>query len=404
MLEESAIATAMTQQPARIVILGGGFGGLYTALRLNELPWSETPEIVLVDQRDRFLFSPLLYELVTGELQTWEIAPPFGELLADTRVRFVQSAVLGIDLEAKRVQLQTGIELEFDRLVLALGGEAPLDIAPGATEHAIPFRTLEDAYRLQERLRLLEQSDKDKIRVAIVGAGYSGVELACKLADRLGDRGRFRIIEKSDRILATSPDFNREAAMKALEDRGVWLDLETEVDAIAADTISLSFKGQVDTIPVDLVLWTIGTKVTEVVQNLPLKHNRREQIVVTPTLQAVDAPDIFALGDLAECLDAEGQRVPGTAQAAFQQAEYCGWNIWATLSDRPLLPFRYQYLGEMMTLGTQDATFSGLGVKLDGQLAYVARRLAYLYRMPTIDHQLKVGLNWIAQPIRDLLT
>jgi len=394
----------MTQQPARIVILGGGFGGLYTALRLSELPWNANPpEIVLVDQRDRFLFSPLLYELVTGELQTWEIAPPFSELLAATPVRFVQSAVAGIDIEAKRVQLQTGLELEFDRLVLALGGEAPLEIVPGAAEYAIPFRTLEDAYRLQERLRLLEQSDQDKIRVAIVGAGYSGVELACKLADRLGSRGRFRLIEKTDQILATSPDFNREAAMKALEERGVWIDLETEVESIDADTISLSYKGQTDTIPVDLVLWTVGTKMAEVVQDLPLKRNHRGQVVVTPTLQAVDAPDIFALGDLVECIDAEGQRVPGTAQAAFQQAEYCGWNVWATLSNRPLLPFRYQYLGEMMTLGTQDATFSGLGIKVDGQAAYIARRLAYLYRMPTFDHQLKVGLNWMTQPIRDLL-
>lgn len=397
----------MTQQPARIVILGGGFGGLYTALRLNELPWSQSPqkqppEIVLVDQRDRFLFSPLLYELLTGELQTWEIAPPYGELLADTRIRFVQSGVSSIDVEG-RVQLKTGATLEFDRLVLALGGEAPLEIVPGAAEFAIPFRTLEDAYRLQERLRQLEQSDKDKIRVAIVGAGYSGVELACKLADRLGNRGRFRIIEKSDKILATSADFNRDAAMEALNDRKVWIDLETEVESIAADTISIGYKGQVDAIPVDVVLWTIGTKVAQVVQDLPLKHNRREQVVVTPTLQAVDMPNIFAIGDLAECRDADGQLVPGTAQAAFQQAEYCGWNVWASLSDRPLLPFRYQYLGEMMTLGTDDATFSGLGIKLDGQLAYVARRLAYLYRMPTLDHQLKVGFNWIAQPIRKLL-
>ncbi|NJL19818.1 MAG: NAD(P)/FAD-dependent oxidoreductase [Leptolyngbyaceae cyanobacterium SM1_3_5] len=400
----------MTQQPARIVILGGGFGGLYTALRLNELPWNQSPEIVLVDQRDRFLFSPLLYELLTGELQTWEIAPPYGELLADTRIRFVQSAVSSIDVEGKRVQLETGATLEFDRLVLSLGGEAPLEIVPGAEEFAIPFRTIEDANRLQERLRQLEQSDKDKIRVAIVGAGYSGVELACKLADRLGERGRFRLIERSDKILATSADFNRDAATKALDDRKVWVDLETEVDSISADTISIGYKGQIDTIPVDIVLWTIGTKVAQVVQELPLKHSQRGQVVVTPTLQAVDLPDVFAIGDLAECRDADGQLVPGTAQAAFQQAEYCGWNVWASLSateglrsTRPLLPFRYQYLGEMMTLGTDDATFSGLGIKLDGQLAYVARRLAYLYRMPTFDHQLKVGLNWIAQPIRKLL-
>jgi demethylphylloquinone reductase len=153
-----------------------------------------------------------------------------------------------------------------------------------------------------------------------------------------------------------------------------------------------------------VVLWTVGNRVAEVVQNLPLKHNQRGQLVITSTLQAIDYPEIFALGDLAECQDADGQKVPATAQSAFQQAEYAGWNIWASLTNRPLLPFRYQHLGEMMTLGTEDATLTGLGVKLDGQLAYVARRLAYLYRMPTLDHQLKVGLNWIARPLREMLS
>jgi NADH dehydrogenase len=396
----------MTQQPKRICILGGGFGGLYTALRLSQLPWSklEKPEIVLVDQRDRFLFSPLLYELLTGELQTWEIAPPYTELLAGTGVHFYQAAVAGIDVQSRQVQLQDGPELSYDRLVLALGGETPLDIVPGAAEYAIPFRTIADAYRLEERLRTLEASDADKIRVAIVGAGYSGVELACKLADRLKERGRLRLVELTDQILRSSPEFNREAAQKALEDRGVWIDLETKVEALGENTISLEYKGKVDTIPVEVVLWTVGSKVAEVVQNLPLKHNPRGQLVITPTLQAIDYPEIFALGDLAECQDAEGQKVPATAQSAFQQAEYAGWNIWASLTHRPLLPFRYQHLGEMMTLGTEEATFTGLGIKLDGQLAYVARRLAYLYRMPTLDHQLKVGLNWIARPLREMLS
>lgn len=393
-------------KPTRICILGGGFGGLYTALRLNQLPWTQPvkPEIVLIDQRDRFLFSPLLYELITGELETWEIAPPFTELLANTRIRFQQAEVDAIDIQAKIVRLKDAPELSYDYLVLAMGGETPLDNVPGAAEYAIPFRTIADAYRLEEKLRVLEQSDQDKIRVAIVGGGYSGVELACKLAERLGERGRLRIIEQADQILRSSPEYNRETATKALADRGVWIDLETKVESITADTIALEYRGKVDTLPVDIVLWTVGTKVVDVVQTLPVKHNSRGQIVTTATLQVVDHPEIFALGDLAECQDADGQKVPATAQAAFQQAEYAGWNIWASITDRPLLPFRYTAMGEMMTLGTDNATLSGLGVKLDGPFAHIARRLIYLYRMPTLDHQIKVGLNWITQPIRELLS
>lgn len=395
----------MTQQTARICILGGGFGGLYTALRLSQLPWEpeQKPEIVLVDQSDRFLFSPLLYELLTGELQTWEIAPPFEEVLQSTGVRFCQGVVSEIDIHQQQVHLQNGLEISYDRLVLALGGETPLDIVPGGTAYAHPFRTIADAYRLEERLRVLEESNEDKIRVAIVGAGYSGVELACKLADRLRHRGRFRLIELSDQILRTSGEFNRQAASKALEDRGIFIDLETKVESIEQDSISLEYKNQVDTIPVDLVIWTVGTRVTPVVRSLPIKQNQRGQIITTLTLQVPDRPEIFALGDLADCHDAEGQQVPGNAQAAFQQADYVAWNIWATLTNRPLLSFRYQYLGEMMTLGIDDATLSGLGIQLNGSLAYIARRLAYLYRLPNIDHQMKVGFNWLVRPIIETL-
>ena len=396
----------MTEQTARICILGGGFGGLYTALRLVELDWKESqkPEIVLVDKNDRFLFSPLLYELLTGEMQSWEIAPSYQELLQSTGIRFYQAMVSGVDTDQKRVHLQDGPEINYDRLVLALGGETPLDMVPGATSHAYAFRTLNDTYALEERLRILEESDREKIRVAIVGAGYSGVELACKLADRLGNRGRFRLVEMGDGILRNSPDFNRDAAKKALDKRGVWVDLETKVESIGAETISLEYKGVVDEIPVDLVIWTVGTRVNQTVNSLSVKQNQRGQITTTSTLQVLDNPDIFALGDLAETFDAEGKQVPTTAQAAFQQADYTAWNIWASLTNRPLLPFRYQHLGEFMSLGVDNATLTGLGFKIDGTFGNAARRLAYLYRLPTLEHKLKVGFNWLTRPIIETLS
>ncbi len=396
----------MTDATKRICILGGGFGGLYTALRLTSLPWSPSNpvEIVLIDQRDRFLFSPLLYELVTGELETWEIAPPYAELLAGTQVRFIQSEVRQIDLTAHQVTLARGDVLTYDRLVLALGGETPMDLVPGAAEFAIPFRTVQDAHQLKERLRQLETSDAEKIRVAIIGGGYSGVELACKVADRLGDRGRVRLVERGKDILMTSTDFNRKAAQAALSQRNVWLDLETTVESITADSLTLTYRDQTDTLPVDIVLWTVGTRVVPLLQTLNLPRNDRQQILVDTTLQVTGHPEVFALGDSSACVDATGQQVPTTAQSALQQADYVGWNLWASLSDRPLLPFRYQHLGEMMALGLDNATLTGLGLRLDGPLAHVARRLTYLYRMPTLNHQIRVGLNWIQQPIRDLLS
>lgn len=390
----------------RVVILGGGFGGLYTALALSKLPWDKAakPDITLVDQRDRFLFAPLLYELVTDELQTWEIAPPYTELLAGTGIQFHQSGVANIDTGANAVYLQDDIVLPYDRLVLALGGETPMDMAPGVKEHAIAFRTLNDAYTLKERLRAVENSDADKIRVAVVGGGYSGVELACKLADRLGERGRLRIVERDTAILRNSPEFNQKAAQDALTDKGVWIDYETTVTEIDVDTISLKYKEQTDVLPVDLVLWTVGNQVNPLIASLPFEKNERQQLKIQPTLQLVGQAHIFALGDLADGQDADGNKVPTTAQAALQQADYTAWNIWASLTGRPPLPFKYQHLGEMMTLGSDTATLTGLGLKLDGTAAHIARRLTYLYRMPTFEHQLRVGLNWMSQPLRDLLS
>lgn len=396
----------MTEKTQRICILGGGFGGLYTALRLIQFPWesSKKPEIILIDQHDRFLFAPLLYELVTGELQTWEIAPPFEELLANTDIRFCQGVVSRIDLNQQQVQLENGQAFSYHRLILAMGGETPIEIVPGAAEYAIPFRTVNDAYRLKEKLRVLEASERDKIRIAVIGGGYSGVELACKLADRLPERGRIRLVERNEMILGTSPEFNRESASKALSEKNIWIDLETEVESIEATQISLKYKEQVDTIPVDIVLWTVGTKVAPIVKSLPLTKNQRQQIITNATLQVQDNEKIFAIGDLADCQDADGKKVPTTAQVAIQQSDYAAWNIWASLTGRPLLPFRYQALGEMMALGLDNATLTSLDIKLDGQIANLVRRLVYLYRLPTLEHQIKVAFNWMINPIQDLLS
>lgn len=398
----------MTASPTRIGILGGGFGGLYTALRLSQLPWQAldgrplTVEITLFDQQDRFVFLPLLYELVTGELESWEIAPPYAELFANRNIRFHQGTVTGMDLAMRQVQLASGEEFQFEHLVLALGGETPIDTVAGAAEHAIPFRSLQDAYRLDARLRSLEASPAETIRVAVVGAGYSGVELACKLAERLKTRGKIRLIEKGSEILRNSPAFNRTTAQNALQEHGIWIDLETGVDAIATDSITINFQGQADTLAVDLVLWTVGNRMHPVIQSLDVPQNQWGQLSVLPTLQLLNHPQVFALGDLAEGRDAEGQVIPPTAQAAFQQADYAAWNIWAQVTGRMLLPFRYQPLGEMMTLGTEKATLAGLGLELDGPFAHIARRMIYLMRLPTLEHQLKVGMHWITRPVLDL--
>lgn len=388
----------------KIVILGGGFGGLYTALRLQELQWTESqPEIILIEQNDRFVFSPLLYELITDEMQGWEVAPYYSDLLANTSVQFIRDQVESIDPDTQEVILKNHHNVKFDRLVVALGGKTPIDMIPGAKEYAIPFRTLEHAYKLKEKLRQLENSDQESIRVAIVGGGYSGVELALKIADRLGEKGKIRIIDRNEDILTDSPTHNQDKAKQALSDRQIWLDLDTEVVEIETNQISLRYKGQIDVIPTDIVMWTVGTTPVSLNNQLPFPKNKQGKIEINPELQVKDNPHVFALGDLVSCQDKDGKTLPATAQVAFQQSDYCAWNIWASLENKPLLPFQYQPLGEMLALGSDNATLSGLGISLDGGLAYLARRLIYLYRLPTFEHQLAVALNWITNPISTLV-
>ncbi len=387
-----------------ICILGGGFGGLYTALRLQQLDWGNIQhKIILVDKSDRFVFTPLLYELLTGEMTAWEVAPTFQDLLQGTNIEFRQGTVESIDLTTKSVQVSGYEPINYDKLVLSLGGETPIGSTPGVAEHTIPFRNLNDVNRLEGRLRQLETSDAEKIRVAIVGAGFSGVELACKLADRLGERGRIRLVELGNQILPAAVEFNQTAAQAALSTRKVWIDLETSVKEVTATELAMEYREQVDRIPVDVVLWTVGNQANPVVANLVFERNLRGQIKTLPTLQTVDRPEVYALGDLAEVIDSDGNKIPATAQSALQQADFAAWNIWSQTLNKPLLPFRYTNLGEMMALGSNSATLSGLGLQLDGTWAYMARRLVYLYRLPTLNHQIQVGLHWIGQPIAQLL-
>lgn len=388
----------------RICILGGGFGGLYTALNLARLPWAVSPEIILVDKSDRFLFTPFLYELVTGEMQEWEIAPTFAELLADTGIQFVHGLVTNIDLEAQQVEVNIGQPsiLAYDRLVLAIGSETPMQTVDGAAEYAIPFRNLNDFYRLNSKLELLEASDRDKIRICIAGGGSSGVELACKIADRLKERGRVRLVDRNAKILNNSTEANRKIAELALSQRGVWTDLNTRVSQINDSEVTLDYADGSDTLPVDIVLWTVGSNFSKVLQNLSVEH-RQGAIATESTLQVKGYTDVFAIGDLANFFDANSIPLPSTAQVAFQQAQYCAWNIWASLNQKALVPFSYIPLGEFISLGIDGATASIFGkFSIDGLPAHAMRRLAYLLRMPTFQHQWKIGIYWFTKPLIEM--
>ena len=399
--------------PIRISILGGGFGGLYTALYLQRFSLfkSNRCQVTLIERKDHLVFTPLLYELVTDELQAWEIGPSYKKLLKNTNINFCQGIIQGVDLENRQVKWQAdnseefaiGEEiLDYDYLVLAVGAQMRLEGVPGAANYAYCFRTVADAERLKERLRWLENSDRKLIQVAVVGGGPSGVELACKLADRLGGRGQVRLIERGNELLKTFSQYSRAAAGRALSKRRVEVDFDTSIEAVESDKITILCGDKIKHLSVDLVLWTVGTRAIDWVQKLPCPHNNWGQLLTLPTLQLVDYPEVLALGDLAEIQYNPQKQIPATAQVAYQQAACAAKNLDRAVRGKRLQNFHYLHLGEMLTLGKGAAVVSSFALKIDGRLASIIRQFVYLQRLPTIRHQLQVLRHWILKWVRGL--
>ncbi|MCT7951687.1 FAD-dependent oxidoreductase [Ancylothrix sp. C2] len=388
----------MINKQAHICILGGGFGGVFTALYLKGLGWRTSPQITLIDEKDHFLFTPLLYELVTGELKTWQLAPLFSKLLGGRGINFKQARVENVDLQNRCVTLDDQTILSYDRLVIATGKETLLDVVAGAAEYAIPFRSLADVRRLRERLRFLETSELTKIRVCIVGAGPNGVELACKLADRLKSRGEIVLISRHDKILKNFALATQKSALRCLGRRGILLELQSSVESVDKDFITVVKNNQRCLQKADLVVWTTGTKTADWVKNLSQYQMQQKELMVLPTLQLMEFPEVFALGDIATA-NVSKDAAPATAQAAFQQAKVAAKNIRASLMGKNLQKFRYRHLGEMLTLGIGVSAISSFGVHFSGRVAGVFRQWFYLLRMPTFRHRFKVAKAWILRLI-----
>ncbi|MGF1566911.1 MAG: NAD(P)/FAD-dependent oxidoreductase [Nodosilinea sp.] len=377
-----------------ICILGGGFGGLYCALALHHyrrrLP--QGVRVTLVEPRDRFTFTPLVYELLTHELSPSEIAPAYADLLAHTTVTRCQDWVETIDLAQRQVILRRGEALTYDYLVVALGSGLRPPAVPSSHAHALPFNTLEDLWNLDRRLTALErQSSTAPIRIVIAGAGPSGIELACKLADRLGSRGQITLLERRAVILRSHPAPLQRAAAQALRKRGVEVYTHVPIDRVEANAVFFQRQGQPQQRQADMILWTVGTVPRPWPGLACPKQTPLGQCLVRPTLQLLGHDRVFVLGDMAAMPAAGRDRAPMTAQAAFQAAPVVAHNLWAKIAHRPLRPFTYKHLGDMLTLGQGEAVICGpLGgftLCLTGRLGGFGRRWAYWLRLPTWGHR-----------------
>ena len=370
-----------------IVIVGGGFAGLYTALELARRPGH--PPLLLVEPRDRFVFLPFLYERLSGELPLWQMAPRYDALLAGHGIGWQRDRVAAVEPDSCHVVLESGQRLHYSQLVIATGAKPDSFGIPGVEDHALRFHSLEDVEALRTQLPTIRN------RVAIVGAGPSGVELACKLADLLRGQASVELIERGERCLPQAKAFNRSQAELALQQRDVRLRCQCGVQAVEAGQLTLQdAQGQSSTLAVDDVVWTAGQRTA-----LPagaLATDARGRLRCNASLQLESDSRIFSLGDTASI--PHDPELPATAQVAFQQAQLLARNLLLTRENQPLEEFKWKDLGEMLSLGVGDATLTGMGLTLAGSSAYQLRRWTYLTRLPGCRLPIQVAAGWLSAP------
>ena len=379
-----------------MVVVGGGFGGLSAALELaanaNDIP------VVLIEPQERFLFLPLLYELLSRELRRWEVAPPYRELLAGKGVVWLQDRVSQIDTSTQLLCTEGGQQLHYSQLVLATGGKPCTYGIPGVVEHCLGFRSLADVEQLQQLVQRLRQQQRPLQRIVIVGPGASGEQLDCKLADLLARAAVVELIEKGEELQPSARSFNRDQAREALLKRDIRLRTGTRVIAVGPTSLTLQ-RGDgasQEELSCDGAIWTGGVvgcvpPITPVVE-----RDQRGRLQCDETLRVLGAEHLFAVGDAAVCPDAFGGSYPATAQVAYQQASCVAANVLREQRGEELAPFIWKDLGEMLGLGMGQATLTGMGITLAGPAAFQLRRLAYLARMPGLQHQLRVAGGWLA--------
>jgi NADH dehydrogenase len=390
----------------RIVILGGGFAGLFTALDL-----SGVGDVTLVCDEDHFVFTPMLYEYFSGEVEAWHIGPTYKELIDNDGVEILVDKATSVDLDARTVTLTKHAPLNYDVLVLAVGGVTNYAGVEGAEEFSIPFRKIEHADTLRQRMvaaldrippEMPPQDVRRELTFALVGAGASGCELSTKMADLLVDafkrralhgEPRVMLLEMGDKVVPGMGQQIREIVEEALLESHVEVHTLTRVVNVTADAVTFEHEGNREQVKTAGVVWLGGVRMNPLIEQLDAEKNNRGLLTIKPTLQLTQHDNVFALGDIAFYPDAD-PTLHGTAQLAFQQAALAARNVKALLDGKELQTKYFEELGEAISLGTERAAVLTGGKAFGGALARQARFALYTSRQPTWQHRLRVGASW----------
>ena len=398
----------------RVLVLGGGFGGVETARQLERmLRGRDDVEITLVSRDNFFLFTPMLHEVAASDVDITHIVSPLRALLR--RATIIVGEVGAVDLAGRRVRISHGFEphdheLEYDQLVIAMGSTTNFYGLPGLAEHALTMKTLGDAIHLRNRvIALLEQAAAEcetdarrALTVVVAGGGFAGVETIAALNDfvrdalelypRLRQRDvRMVLVHAGSHIL---PELGEELGVYAAQRmaaRGVEIVIGARVQSMDDQGVTLTDGRRIAS---SVVVWTAGTSPHPLLEELgcPLDRGR---VVVDETLAVPGWPGVWSLGDCAVVPDSRtGGSCPPTAQHALREARTVAANIVATLAGRPPRAFSFRTIGQLAAIGRRTGVARIFGVRFSGFLAWWLWRTIYLSKLPRLEKKLRVAIDW----------
>jgi NADH:ubiquinone reductase (H+-translocating) len=401
----------------RLVILGGGFGGLDVAREIGRSRVArEYWNTVLIDKENFFQFNPLLPAVAVGAVETRHIVYPLRDMARHRHIRYIKNKAIHIDLARREVLLHNERTEPFDVLVVAVGSVTNWYGVEGAAEHARPFKTLVDAMYLRarviEQFEMAEQAETEEQRrrllsIAIVGGGVTGVEVAAEVMNNARDtllprypslhasQLSITVLEGGDRLVGTARLEHSAYVLRALERRGVHVRLNTRVTRVERHRVVLERGESVDAFT---IVWTAGVCPPSLVAELPVQHANDGRVRVDEYLRALDPQgepvrDLFVIGDCAASPRADGKLQPALSQTAIAMGSHVGEQLAARANGRGARPFSFQDVGYIISLGKNSSVLDLFGIPLSGQLAWLMWAAIYLIKMVGIRKQIEVGID-----------
>ncbi len=409
----------------RLLILGGGFGGLDVARAIGRSRAArEYWDTLLVDKENFFQFNPLLPAVAVGAVETRHIVYPLRTMSRHRHVRFHKNKAIRIDLDRRVVVLHNDLVAPYDALVIAVGSVTNWFGVPGAAEHARPFKAIADAMWLRARVvelfEMAEQAESREQRrrllsFLIVGGGVTGVEVAAELMEMARDTLLPRypslhpsdlsvtVIEGGDRLVGTARPEHSEYVRRFLQGRGVRLELSARVTRVEEKRVHLADDRAFDAFT---LLWTAGVRPPDLVTSLPFSHHRDGRVIVNDFLQAVRpdgsaAEDVFVIGDCAAARREDGAMQPQLSQTAIAMGTRVGDNLVRVATGRPVRPFSFRDAGYIISLGKHSSVLELFGLPLSGRIAWLLWAAAYLVKMVGLRKQIEVGLDHLTHLVFD---